>query len=207
VERYADLARTLRSLPPRSGPVRLVAVDGPGGSGKTTYADRLARALDGAPVVHTDDFVDSWADATGFWPRWEEQVLAPLVAGRSGRYQRYDWVAGRLAAWREVPPAPVVILEGVSSARSAVAGSLTLAVWVEAPAEERSARALLRDGSGTAVDWAIWRAQEERHFAWDRTRERADVVVDTASELPHDPTTEYVALRSVFPGGRIDRSG
>ena len=57
---YADLAARVRAVPPRLGPVRLVAVDGGAGSGKTSFAARLAAALDGVPVLHTDDFLDGW---------------------------------------------------------------------------------------------------------------------------------------------------
>ena len=32
-----------------------MAVDGPGGAGKTTFAGRLVAALVDAPVAHTDD--------------------------------------------------------------------------------------------------------------------------------------------------------
>ncbi|NDZ89225.1 hypothetical protein G3I23_27350, partial [Streptomyces sp. SID10115] len=49
------LADILRRLPPSCGPVRLVAVDGHAGSGKSTFAGRLAEALGGAPVLRLDD--------------------------------------------------------------------------------------------------------------------------------------------------------
>ena len=71
------------AAPPRLGPVRLVAVDGFAGSGKTTFAGRLAEAL-GAQVLHTDDLLEGWVDTVSFWPRLEEWVLAPLRAGRPG---------------------------------------------------------------------------------------------------------------------------
>jgi hypothetical protein len=48
VERYADLAAEIWRRPPRLGTVRLVAVDGPTGSGKTSFAARLAQALGAA---------------------------------------------------------------------------------------------------------------------------------------------------------------
>jgi uridine kinase len=50
VESFADLADLVRSRPPRLGPVRLVAVDGPSGAGKTRFAARLAAALEAAPL-------------------------------------------------------------------------------------------------------------------------------------------------------------
>ena len=53
VQTFRSLAESILALP---GGVRLVAVDGYGGAGKSTFADRLAAALGGAAVVHTDDF-------------------------------------------------------------------------------------------------------------------------------------------------------
>ena len=190
--RFADLAERVLATPPRPGPVRLVAIDGPGGSGKTTFAGRLAAALGDAQVVHTDDFVDSWGDPMGFWPRLREQVLDPLLAGRAGRYQRYDWLAGELAGWHDVPLAPAVVIEGVSSARRDVAGALTLAVWVETPPSLRLRRALARDGAGMLEQWRLWMSLESAHFATDATRERADVFVDGDPVVPHDAEQEYV---------------
>ena len=51
---FAGLAAYVLGLPARLGDVRLVAVDGPSGAGKTRFALRLAKRLD-APLVHTDD--------------------------------------------------------------------------------------------------------------------------------------------------------
>src|SRR5436305_1845641 len=45
VGRFADLAERVRTGAPRLGTVRFVAVDGPAGAGKTTFARRLSAAL------------------------------------------------------------------------------------------------------------------------------------------------------------------
>jgi uridine kinase len=173
---FARLAARIRAAEPRCGPVRLVAVDGPGGAGKSTFARRLVDALDDAVLVATDDFA-SWEEPLNWWPRLEEQVLGPLGAGRPGRFRRYDWARGELAGWRDVPLAECVVVEGVSAARRAVAARLSLAVWVETDRAERLRRGLERDGAEAAGSWARWMAEEDRHFAADGTRERADLVV------------------------------
>jgi len=59
------------------GPVRLVAIDGPGGAGKTTFAERFAAAADGAPIVHTDDFASA-DNPIDWWPRLLAEVIEPL---------------------------------------------------------------------------------------------------------------------------------
>lgn len=196
VERYADLARRIRDRPPRLGATRLVAVDGPSGAGKTVFADRLAAALTDAPVVRTDDLLDGWADQFTFWPRLQEWVLAPLRVGRPGRYRRYDWHRGVFGAEEViVPPAPVLILEGVSTARASVAAELAYAVFVTAPARLRRRRAALRDGPAVLAHLDVWRRAERAHFAADDTAARADLLVDGAPRTGHDPDIEYVRLR------------
>src|SRR5205085_5813827 len=53
---FPALADRLLAEPPLLGATRLVCVDGPAGSGKTTFADRLTEALGGAAaLVHMDD--------------------------------------------------------------------------------------------------------------------------------------------------------
>lgn len=188
-ETFAGLAAYTSKLPPRLGDVRLVAVDGPSGAGKTWFALRLAKELD-APVVHTDDLVDGWDRQFTFWDRLEEQVLGPLRRGQTATYQRYQW---HRRAFDPVPvrldPAPVVIVEGFSSARRAIRPELSLAVFVVAPAPLRLARALARDGDDSVAFRAYlerWRVAEDRHFAEDRTAEHADLVVDGAAETGDD---------------------
>jgi uridine kinase len=163
------------SRPPRLGAARLVAVDGPGGAGKSTFAGCLA-ALCGAQLLHTDDFA-SWDNQFDWWSRLDEQVLRPIAYGRVGQYQRYDWGQQKLAEWCTVSPDGVVILEGVSSSRTVVRDRLSVAVWVETPRLIRLARGLARDGDDSIVLWKQWMATEDRHFAIERTREHADFVV------------------------------
>jgi len=171
------VAARVRAASPRLGAVRLVCVDGPAGSGKSTLARRLGDVL-GATVLQLDDLLAGWSDLDGVWDRLSDQVLAPLAAGRPGRYRRYDWVAGAFAEWHDVPVPGVLVVEGCGSARRAADDVAALRVWVEAPREERLARGLARDGEAARDHWLAWMADEDRHFARERTRERADVRVD-----------------------------
>jgi uridine kinase len=187
--RYADLAEEIGRNPPRFGPARLIAVDGPSGAGKTTFALRLAKLLD-APVVHTDDLLDGWDDQFTFWDRLERLVLTPLRRGDSATYERYQWHLGRFAGPPVVvEPAPAVLLEGVSAARREIRPELSLAVFVVAPAELRLRRALARDGDDSVAFRAYlerWRAAEDRYFAEDGTAAAADLVVDGAATTGDD---------------------
>jgi hypothetical protein len=199
VARYADLAARVLEQPPALGNVRMVAVDGPAGSGKTTFAARLADAVGtlgaSVAVIHTDDLLDGWADMVAFWPRLEEWVLAPLARGEPGRIRRYDWDRGCFAPeWHEVAVPSVLIVEGVTSARTAMRGRLSLSIFVTAERDLRLARGLARDGEALRADWLRWMEGEEGHFAADRTPDRADVRVDGAPATPHDPYQAFVRL-------------
>ncbi len=174
---YATVAARVLSAPPRLGSVRLVAVDGFAGSGKTTFAGRLAAAI-GAQVVHTDDLLEGWADIVSFLPRLEEWILAPLRSGRAGRYRRYDWEREEFAEWHDVPLAPVLILEGVTSAREAIRPELTFSIWIDAPKDVRTARGIARDGEAMRPLWEAWQLAEEAHAAEDQTIDSIDLVID-----------------------------
>jgi len=183
-EAYATLAARVATGPARLGRTRLVAVDGRGGAGKTTFAGRLAAALGGAPVAHTDDVADRVGHP--WWPTLEDLVLRPLGACT-------PWTDPRSGVRLPVPP--VLILEGVSASRRTVTDRLTLAVWLHVPAAARVARGVDRDGSGSTADWPRYEAEEDQFFSADPVWARADLVVDGAPGLPHDPETEYVRLR------------
>lgn len=175
----AEVASRVLGSAPRLGDVRLVVVDGPAGSGKTTYAAALSAALGDAPVVHMDDLYEGWAGlALGVWERLEAQVLAPLRDGRAACYRVYDWAAGEFAEWVDLPGHGVLVVEGVGAAARPVDPSAVLRVWVEVPAELRLARGLSRDGQAMRDNWVRWAEVEQAHFRNDGTRRRADLFVD-----------------------------
>ncbi|MFB7125013.1 uridine kinase [Kitasatospora sp. NPDC056273] len=176
-DRLTALAAELRALPPSCGPVRLVAVDGHAGSGKTTFAGRLAAALGGAPVVHLDDLA-THREPFGWTGRLREQVLEPLAAGRDAEYRVYDWTLRRFAGAAAVPAAPVVLVEGVGAGRRAVRPWLARVIWMELDAVSARRRGEERDGPELAEFWAGWARAESAHFAADPSRPHAVTRVD-----------------------------
>ncbi|MGA5101136.1 hypothetical protein ACPCAC_27675 [Streptomyces lavendulocolor] len=174
-------AAALRALPPSCGPVRLVAVDGHAGSGKSTFAGRLAAALGGAPALHLDDIAThdelfAWTD------RLRAQVLEPLARGEAAHVHPYDWNLRRFGAPVPLPPAPVVLVEGVGAGRRALRPHLARLLWMERGAEESWKRGRDRDGPAQDAFWAGWTAAETRHFAADPSRPFADVLVRECTE-------------------------
>ena len=188
LDAVAWVAAEVLARAPRLGGVRLVCVDGPAGSGKTSFAERLADRFEAEAVrvgmVHLDDLYEGWSGLEGsLWPRLAAQVLEPLRRGLAGRYQRYDWLAGALAGWVDVRVPDVLVLEGCGAARRASSAVAVLSVWVEAPAQLRLARGLERDGEALRGEWIAWAAREAAHFDRERTRERADVRLDAYGRM------------------------
>src|SRR5438045_7259827 len=107
IRTYAQPAAEIRTAP---GPVRLVGVDGCGGAGKTTFAQRLARHGRDWTVIHTDDFA-THDEPIEWWPRMLEQVIEPLMLNRAATFRPYDWTRRRLGDEVTVDPTEVVVIE------------------------------------------------------------------------------------------------
>ena len=201
---YSSLLSLLR-LQTDSTDLALIAIDGCGAAGKTTFARKLAQQFRHAQIVPMDDFYQPSADqniaadngspigSLFDWQRLEQQVLSPLSKGLPGRYQRYDWHAHALAEWQEVPAAGVIIVEGVYSARRELADYYSHIIWIETPAKERLRRGIARDGEKSRGRWeGVWMSAEERYVNDDSPRKRADIVVDGSGATAHELETEFV---------------
>lgn len=184
-----DVVRRTLAAPPTLGDGRLICIDGPAGSGKTTLAEAVAAAVPGTTtvvLVHLDDVYPGWAGLTEGVERIARELVGPLARGEAGGYRRYDWIAAREAEWHDVPPTDLLVLEGVGAGAADYAAHITTLVWVEAPRDLRLERALARDlelhdppGGREALRarLAAWMTDEDALHARHRTRERADVVV------------------------------
>ena len=156
----------------------LIAIDGPGGGGKSRLAAELEERLPSVTVIHTDDFASpnqpSWD-----WRRFSREVLDLLLSDRPARFQRYDWDRDQLGEWQQVPTGGTVIVEGVSSSRKELGTIWDLVIWVECARELRLQRGIERDGESLRWKWeAVWMPEEEAYVRAQDPIGRADVVVD-----------------------------
>jgi uridine kinase len=162
---------------PEGMSTRVIAIDGPGGAGKSLFAEQLSHQLDGAPIVHTDDFA-SWDNPLDWWPRLLQQVLEPLSRNEAAHYQRYDWNRKYLADWQEIRPTKYLLLEGVSSSRAAFQPYIAFSIWIETPRQERLRRGLERDGEAARPLWEEWMANEDIYVKREHPEQRADLILN-----------------------------
>ena len=136
----------------------------------------MAEALGGAPVLHLDD-IASHDELFGWTGRLLSQVIAPLGRGESAHYAPYDWLTRRFGPPRTLPPAPVILLEGVGAGRRALRPHLAHLLWMELSREESWTRGRSRDGTEQREFWEAWVVAEQRHFAEDPSRPFSDLLV------------------------------
>ncbi|MEG9249416.1 aminodeoxychorismate synthase component I [Arthrobacter sp. Soc17.1.1.1] len=174
----------------------LIAIDGRSGAGKTTLAVELAALLREHHTVslfHLEDIYPGWDGLDAGITRYVEHVLTPLRAGRTARWNAWDWVRGEDGAERTTTAAEIVLLEGVGAAAAAARDRLDAVIWVEADAEVRQRTAIERDGDAYAPYWQRWAHQEDRWLAADDPGTAADVVVQ-GHRGPPSPQAVRLAL-------------
>ncbi|GAA3953483.1 uridine kinase family protein [Actinoplanes auranticolor] len=192
----ADEVRTRvrRAVGEPAGRPPVLAVDGRGSAGKSTFARRLAEMWDGAAVVHTDDI--AWRHSVLDWTTLlGEGVLAPVRAGEAVSYRPPQWdVAGRPGAVEVPAGCTLLIVEGVGAGRRELAPLLDAVVWVEAEQHDVDRRNAERVAAGemTPEDFAAWMAEENPFVEAERTWERAAFVIAGWPAVPHDPSAEFV---------------
>ena len=169
------VAAVIEAVRGRKG-TRWIGVDGKGATGKTTLAGQIAAVFPGSVVVHIDDFARP--DVRGWeLDRFVRQILTPLLAGRPGRYQRWDFDRNVGAEWHTVPVGVPVIVEGVSATDERLGVPWDFTIWVEVPYQLRLARALERDGPELMERWLTdWMPSEDAYEKEQRPQERVDLV-------------------------------
>jgi uridine kinase len=168
------------SRTPAGVSIRIVAIDGLGGSGKSSLATWLAQEFD-APIIHTDDFA-SWDNPTNWGAELIERALKPLAAEEPASYRPTSW-GGEEKELLLVDPSAFVFLEGVTATRPAFQRYLAYSIWIETPRELRLERGLQRDGEQARAQWERWMEEEDRYLERERPAERADTVLRGDQDL------------------------
>lgn len=146
---------------------QFVGIDGVDGSGKTTFAEGLAAAIKGRPVltIHVDDFLNlqevrhrrGRSSPEGFWldtydyAALEEYVLTPLGKGGDGLYRPASTDLKHNARLHpkpaKAPDNAIVLVEGMFLHRDELVGRWDYSIFLDVPFTETARRMSIRDGS------------------------------------------------------------
>lgn len=165
--------------------VRVIAIDGRAASGKTTKAELLSAVLN-APVIHMDDFflppslrtAARLAQPGGnvHYERFAAEVLPGLASGEGFTYRIFDCGRMDFHGLREIPAAPVRIVEGSYAHHPVLGNYADLRVFTDVDSLEQMNRILLRNGEGMAEMFRTsWIPMEEAYFEHFGIRNQADL--------------------------------
>lgn len=187
---FEQIVKSIDTIPKKQSTL-IIGIDGCGGSGKSTFTNKLKEERSNVTVVHMDDFYLPSSQIINThpkkkpigsdfdWKRLLSQVIEPLSQNKEGKYQRYDWELDNLAEWHTVPIGGIVIIEGVYSIRKELSNKYDLKIWVDCPRKIRLLRGLERDGEEARDMWENnWMISEDIYVEEHKPFERADIIVN-----------------------------
>ena len=161
----------------------IIAIDGPAGAGKTTLAHEIFLAISprmSVNVIHMDDLYDGWDNALG---KDLTKVLTYITdqhkQKKSAKIDKYNWTSFSFEDSEELPPADLLILEGVGSGDMAIQDDLAALIWIDIDPEIGVKRVLERDGAKVVDEMHKWLRTQEEYFSQHSTREKADFILTT----------------------------
>ena len=190
---FKELAEKIESVKSRHKQ-KIIGIDGGGGAGKSTFAAELQVNLQGAVVIHIDDFYkgpwDKRLDRKDYevnplfdWERFNEEISKPLKGGKPIQYHVYDWHSHTADKILSVPNSAIIILEGGYSTQQSFADIYDFKIWIEADEGVRLHKALLRDGEHMRFLWEEdWLPVERNYIRAQNPASRADLVVQGHAE-------------------------
>ena len=182
---------------------KIIAIDAPGGSGKTTLAEKLAARLPNAMLIGMDYFAyppmrngnGRWwpEDVKGYgvdWERVRDQVMIPFKNGDGDmKYQSLNWDNWGLD-WIEIPEETnFLIVEGLYSHRAELRQYADYAIWMDADLAEEAVleRIRARDGEESVSYWINeFIPISKRYMSEHKTRDVVDEIMDFRSYTSDD---------------------
>lgn len=178
VDRIIALAE---SAGPRCGATTVIAVDGHSGAGKTSLAAALVAALPEVGAVHLERIYPGWDGLAETPALLATTVLEPIRRTGRAAYETWDWGRGAWGSRERVGPCRVLVVEGCGASVGPARPYASVTVFLDADPSTRRDRAIARDGETYRPHWERWAAQEDDVFTRDRTRVRADLLIDTTA--------------------------
>ena len=163
-----------------------IAIDGPGGSGKSTFANTLGGYLPNCEVIQFDEFYIPESDpmiiGSNFdWKRLINQVLLPFKNTSTCKYQIYDWNTNTLNEWKKIENSKYIIIEGVTASRLELREYIDFIIFINVPYEIGLARGIERDGIEIKEKWVNnWMPREKNYLESliHKPKDNADLVID-----------------------------
>lgn len=183
-----NIQNFLATHQPKNGRFFTIAIDGRGGSGKSSLVEYLKPLLPGFTMLNGDDYFEPvenqvvWGDFND--ERFIADVIEPLKHGNTFKYCPYDWHADPNITEQQITVQKGVCLERMFSFRFDL--DWDLKIWVETPKEVCFERGLGRGHMPRDRQigaWKIWQAQEDEYIRTFNPKEKADIVLNGTKDF------------------------
>jgi uridine kinase len=190
----SDLVQNVNSSSKKCGQTKIVVIDGPAGSGKTTLAKSLSGLLENCPIIHMDEIYEGWENALS--PKTSqdlvEWIINPLLESKSIEFVKYDWYLEKRIEKVVIYLPKVLIIEGVGSSRFDISKHACLKLWIEVSKETGINRVLTRDGLQIQEQMKQWQTQESKFFLENNSKEKSDIWIDGDPVVKIDTSSQFV---------------
>lgn len=176
------------------GQTKIICIDGPAGSGKTTLAKSLSLYLNSCPIIHMDEIYEGWEDALGeqTTKNLMQWIVEPLNSSNKIVFYKYDWNKESRSEKIEIKAPEFLIIEGVGSAVPSVSIKACLKIWIEVAQSTGLNRVLKRDGVQIQTQMNQWQKIEKTFFLQNLTKENSDIWIDGDPEVKIDTSSQFV---------------
>jgi uridine kinase len=194
VRNLSELVDKINESSKKCGQTKIIVIDGPAGSGKTTLAKSLSGLLENCPIIHMDEIYDGWENALS--PKTSqdlvEWVINPLLESRSIEFVKYDWYLEKRIEKVVINLPKVLIIEGVGSSSFEISKHASLKLWIEVNKETGINRVLTRDGQQIQEQMKKWQSQESKFFIENNSKENSDIWIDGDPVVKIDTSSQFV---------------
>ena len=194
VSNLSELVDKINESSKKCGQTKIIVIDGPAGSGKTTLAKSLSGLLENCPIIHMDEIYDGWENALS--PKTSqdlvEWIINPLLESRSIEFVKYDWYLEKRIEKIVINLLKVLIIEGVGSSSFEISKHASLKLWIEVNKETGINRVLTRDGQQIQEQMKKWQSQESKFFIENNSKENSDIWIDGDPVVKIDTSSQFV---------------
>jgi uridine kinase len=194
VSNLSELVDKVNESSKKCGQTKIIVIDGPAGSGKTTLAKSLSGLLENCPIIHMDEIYEGWENALSpkTFKDLVEWIINPLLENNSIEYIKYDWNLGQRIEKVVINNSKIIIIEGVGSSSFEISKHASLKLWIEVNKETGINRVLTRDGLQIQEQMKTWQSQESKFFIENNSKENSDIWIDGDPVVKIDTSSQFV---------------